>query len=243
VLTSSEFSVGVDGCKAGWFGVRLNGDGTWAVEPPFASIEGLWEKWGQAKSILIDIPIGLPDKAHGFRLCDKGAREVLRSPRSCSVFSAPSRAAINARTFDKANRLNREQLQRGLSKQAFSIMPKIRQVDEFLAKCKTARRVIREVHPEVCFWALSRNRPMRYSKKSEAGFKERLAVLRRGFPVSPAIVNAALQAYPRNAVGRDDILDALAAAVTGLRPDRLATLPDSPTTDALGLRIEIVYPR
>ena len=42
-----------------------------------------------------------------------------------------------------------------------------------------AREIVREVHPELCFWALNDRKPMCYSKraKARAGFDERMAVL------------------------------------------------------------------
>ena len=49
-------------------------------------------------------------------------------------------------------------------------LPKIREVDSLLRESAKARRAVREVHPEICFWALAGGRPMRHSKKTERGF-------------------------------------------------------------------------
>ena len=53
---------------------------------------------------------------------------------------------------------------KGLNKQTFNILPKIKEVDDSLASCGKARKIIREIHPEVCFWALAGNRPMQYNR-------------------------------------------------------------------------------
>ena len=46
-------------------------------------------------------------------------------------------------------------------------------------------------------------------------------------------------AYPRKIVARDDILDALVAAVTGM--NELRTVPGNPEVDSCGLPMEMVY--
>jgi len=62
---------------------------------------------------------------------------------------------------------------RRLSKQTYSIIPKIREVDEYLIKHPEMQGRLSETHPEVCFWALSDN-AMKFSKKRRAGREERL---------------------------------------------------------------------
>jgi predicted RNase H-like nuclease len=69
-----------------------------------------------------------------------------------------------------------------------------------------------EVHPEVCFWALAKNRPMAHRKKIDDGVNERLDLLRSVF----WDIDGHLQDRP-SGVGKDDLLDAAAAAWTALR--------------------------
>ena len=54
--------LGVDGCKAGWFFVSI-GPGEDSEFGIFENIERLFNAYSDAKSILIDIPIGLPFEA------------------------------------------------------------------------------------------------------------------------------------------------------------------------------------
>jgi len=153
----------------------------------------------------------------------------------------PCRSAIYVATYQEACQINRRLTGRCLSRQTWNIVPKIREVDEFLAANPQAQAVIRETHPEVCFWAFA-GHPMAYNKKTAAGFAERKSVLKAIYPDTDDIIKAALVTYKGISVARDDILDALAAAVTALLGDaRLVSLPEEPERDARGLPMEIVY--
>jgi predicted RNase H-like nuclease len=231
--------VGVDGCRAGWFAVGLDGE-RW-ITTVFSSIKDLWAENSNADSILIDIPIGLRDEGPNERRCDVEARKLLGWPRRCSVFPAPCRVAVYKDTYEEASRINNELTARKLSLQSYHISRKIREVNTLLAKEPVARRVIRETHPEVCFWALA-DRPMEHSKRKAAGFRERVVVLESFLPKAIKIVEEALRLYLRRDVGRDDIVDALIAAVTAVGgADGLTSIPDEPEYDSVGLRMEIVY--
>jgi predicted RNase H-like nuclease len=83
---------------------------------------------------------------------------------------------------------------------------------------------------------------MYHSKKTERGFQERLLILQPRYPQSTEIVAHALKTHRRHEVARDDILDALAAAVTArVNQGRLRTIPEIPETDSRDLPMEIVY--
>jgi len=114
----------------------------------------------------IDIPIGLTDK--GARECDKEARQVLGRPRASSVFPAPIRAVLAAESWEEACAIRKRVDGKRMSKQAWAIVSKIRCVDREMAGSPTMQSRIREVHPEVSFWAWT-SRPMRYRKTSRAG--------------------------------------------------------------------------
>lgn len=232
--------IGVDACKVGWFAVVLQGENDWEIGV-FPDIAGLWNQYRHARLILVDIPIGLLDGGVHERLCDKEARALLRPPRSSSVFPAPSRPAGYAAS-NEASEINNSITGRKLSRQTLSIIPKIKQVDQLLSTDTNVRSIIREIHPELCFWALNCGEPMKFKKKAEDGFSERKQVLRRVFGQTTEIVNYAMRRYLRKEVARDDILDALAAAITSLLGRRrLITVPTSPELDSIGLRMEMVY--
>ena len=185
--------------------------------------------------IFVDIPIGLPNGREG-RLCDKEARRRL-GRRASTVFPPPLAAA----TYEDANRISREESGKGMTKQTFAILPKIREVDCLLRKSEKARHIIREVHPEICFWALAGRSPLS-PKKTGAGFDERFALLEGFRPSVGEDFDRIRTEFRRGDVADDDILDAMAAAITASAdPVALKTLPEHPTKDSRGLPMEMVY--
>jgi len=240
--------VGVDGCPAGWFAVRL-GDGVQPKMRVFPSITELWAEWQDAELMLIDIPIGLRDGGHQERLCDPVARRLLGQPRGSSVFPAPCWAAAHATDYGEAVEINRcatrvndDTIGRGLSRQCWGICRKIREVNDFLLAHAGIGDRFREVHPEVCFWAFNHGLPMEHGKKTHSGFAERRAVLRGLSPVADTVVDRALVDYRRNTVAKDDILDALVSALTAaVGIHNLVSIPANPEFDPRGLRMEMVH--
>ncbi len=233
--------IGVDGCKAGWFYVHLFGENKWAVGTAHSVGQLLRTRPG-AKRVLIDIPIGLSDGGSHERVCDLRARRLLGRPRSSSVFRPPCRPTLLASSYPEASQINRELTGRAISKQTWNIAGKIREVDDLLQRNPRLRQVFREVHPELLFWALNQGQSMQHGKRQEAGFEERLKVLGRCYPESETIARLSLARFQRKVVARDDILDALAAAVTGwLGGANLQTIPKTPERDPTGLSMEMVY--
>jgi predicted RNase H-like nuclease len=239
------FYIGADGCKEGWLAVKLSERNSWSVRV-FKTINDLWQPYKHAKLILIDIPIGLRDGGNRERICDQEARKLLGSKRRSSVFPVPCRPAVYAGTYDIANRISKELTDRGLSMQAWWIISKIKQVDHLLLSDKAARSRIREIHPEVCFWALNGQKSMEYPKRKKTGYDERMEVLRSVFPQTDNLVNNARQKYQDELklrkLAKDDILDALVAAVTASEEGQgLSTIPEKPEVDSEGLPMEMVY--
>lgn len=232
-------AVGVDGCKAGWFYFRR--EGQTITHGIVRRIHDLADTLPDGARVLIDIPIGLIDRGAAGRRCDREARKLLGAPRASSVFSAPCRAVLEARSYEDAKRLSLAAIGKMLSKQAFLITPKIREVDQFLRN-RGAALVLREVHPEVCFWALNGRKAILVRKKDPAGFAQRLDLLSACVPDARALVADALNAYPRKEVARDDVLDALVALVVASTADAdLASVPRIPESDSQGLPMEIVF--
>jgi predicted RNase H-like nuclease len=239
-FNTPKFVVGVDGCRAGWLAVNLAPAASWdiAVFPAFAA---LWKEHRGAALLLVDIPIGLKDGGSEERRCDQEARRLL-GPRRSSVFPAPCRPAVYAPDYDAAIRENRRRTGRSIFKATWNITPKIREVDEVLLRDAAARRTIREVHPEVCFWAINGGAPLSHAKKTAAGFRERLELLKRAYPEAEAVISKASAVLPRRDAAPDDLLDALAAAVTALLGQTgLDVIPAAPEQDARGLPMEMVH--
>jgi predicted RNase H-like nuclease len=231
--------IGVDGCKKGWFYVSLDESDNYETDV-IPDIQSLIDKFHEEFLILVDIPIGLQHNGKNERLCDKEARKILGNRRS-SVFPVPCRKAVYENTYEEASRINHALTGRHLSKQSWFITKKIRQVDELLVNSMN-RKLVREVHPEICFWGLKGGKSMNYYKRTPEGSYERLEVIRRVYKECDGLVDGALRKYKKSDVKKDDILDALVAAVTarcGFKA--LKTIPDAPEHDETGLPMEIVY--
>ena len=237
--------VGIDGCRAGWFYIGMNEGDAWEAGV-FETISGISTFLPEPHLILIDIPIGLKgvDRLESQRCCDKEARAVLRPSRSSSVFPVPSRVALAATTYQQACEFNKAAINRRLSKQTWAIMPKIKEADDFLQENPSAQQRIREMHPEVCFWALNNGFAMEHNKKKMEGFYERKMVLSRICKETDTIIHHALNHFPRREVAKDDILDAFVGVVTAkYYYNCLATLPATPEFDEMNLPMEVVFPK
>jgi predicted RNase H-like nuclease len=236
--------IGVDWASNGWFGVVLRDDGSFETDH-FPTIWSLWKVHSDAARIAIDIPIGLP--AESKRSCDVAGKKKL-GRRGRSVFHAPIRDAVYQRSLDAAKQLN-ERAGYSIQNQTWSIVPRIREVDEFLDCNPGARDRLFETHPELCFHSLNGREPVA-SKTTSEGINRRKALLADEHPAAMTIYEESWDRYltPEYAsflTDADDILDALVAAVTARRPsDELSRLPErsDPPRDARGLPMQMIYP-
>ena len=233
-----QLVAGVDGCRAGWLVVLVDGQG-----PPNSSsqvrlcteFEEILLLFPAPAAIAVDIPIGLLDRPQrGGRVCDREARRML-GRRASSVFSPPSRQVLGATCYEDVRA-------QGLSSQAYGILPKIREVDRLMTP--ELQKVIHEAHPELAFMALA-GHPMRFNKKTSRGQRERLHALDRAprhfFQGIRRTFVEGWKAFTRRQVAPDDVLDACALAYTALRiADGTAQrLPPHPVVDQRGIRMEI----
>lgn len=231
-----QTGIGVDGCRAGWFWVRVDAeDYEFGVAPNFLELCNLVPA---EAPIFVDIPIGLTDSPDG-RGCDTAARKLLKS-RASTVFSAPARSVLDCVDYQGAKRVSRSVKGKALSRQAFGILPKIREVDHCLQKHPALRTHVTEGHPEVSFYSLT-GEPMQARKKSKQGFADRRRVLMEVWPPAEQCIDEALARYLRKDVARDDILDAIVMAITAASRTPLTTLPERPAVDPTGLPMQICY--
>jgi predicted RNase H-like nuclease len=239
----ATWTAGVDGCRTGWVvllaGFRASDARpvqlAWRVCAHFDEVLALPER---PVVIAVDMPIGLLERAApGGRACDRAARGLLGRPRASSVFSPPTRPALVNDGYADAMARNGA----GMSKEAYNILPKIRELDGLLTRHAQAR--VFEAHPELAFRALA-GHPMRHNKKTPAGRRERLGWLRTVFGAAfsdPLRVRLELGA---GKVALDDVIDAyvLAHAARRIQTGQASRLPQGPPPiDARGLRMEIWY--
>ncbi len=192
--------LGVDGCKVGWVGVRWD-DSTEVLVA--ATIAELVEAVGPVEAVAIDIPIELP--ADVPRVAEGLARKLLPG-RASTVFNAPAAAVLDAADYPAANAANKAALGLGLSKQTWYLVPKIRDVHDWLTTSPSVPVV--EAHPEVCFAAMNGG-VLVDGKTTAAG-----EALRRTLLVAHGLD---VIAERRRGVAVDDVLDAAATAWTARR--------------------------
>lgn len=228
---------GADGCKAGWMAVVAPvGDLTAARAMICQDFAQLLRSPDRPRIVAVDMPIGLAEHNGPGRAAEIQLRPHLGRRRS-SIFPIPSRAAVYAPDYDLARKLALQTSEppRSVSKQAFYIFPKIRELDALVRAQPDLAAKIHECHPEGAF-RMMRAAPLDFAKRHPAGVEERRALLlAAGF-------NAALldQAPPRGAA-RDDLFDACAALWTATRIASGAARcwPPEPPRDAYGLRMAI----
>jgi predicted RNase H-like nuclease len=169
---TSRVAVGFDGCPAGWVAVTLVDGQVDGVEV-VARLAPAVAARGPA-AVAIDMPIGLID---GIRDADVAARGLLPG-RASSVFSTPPRTVVDGwregtvTTHAQATALAVTTTGKGLSQQAWRLVPKIAEVDQLVADLTVP---VLEVHPEVAFTVVTGSPLAR--KRSWAGLNGRRAVL------------------------------------------------------------------
>ena len=195
---------GADGCPGGWILVVRDASGGIGSRV-CANAAELVGAADALVALAVDIPIGILDA--GARVCDVPARAAL-GPRRNSVYPAPVRAAIDAADYRDASDRSFAAHGKRLSKQAFNIIPKIREMDLALRGDANVAARVHEVHPELSFMLLNDGVPMPFGKKSAEGRRDRQRSIAREFPNAFADVRAR---HARAEAKDDDILDAFAA--------------------------------
>lgn len=246
--------IGVDWASGRWVVAELRGDQiSIDTEPSFLNV---WDSHQEASAILVDIPIGLPED--GPRACDAAARKELGS-RGSSVFSVPSRGAVEAGDYGAAVEANEEANCGGLGSQSWGIVPRIREVDVFLQRNETARGRVYESHPEICFAGFAKDVDLQSKLDSEGLAAREQIISKIDGSVGEEVSNFLGHRRDGNAKwhyrihsGRlDDVLDAVVLALSGreigLRPgmegSEYSSLPQGKAErDGKGLKMEIVTP-
>ena len=226
---------GLDGCPGGWVlaTIPVHGSVTEfdvivlpSLEPVVCELAA-----GRMVCAAIDIPIGLAEREP--RSCDIAARRLL-GPRRSSVFPAPARAVLGASTYAEACAVSRRACGKGISKQLYNILDKIRTVDAL--QTPRLQDQLFEMSPELSFAELT-GRPMRANKQTAEGRASRRQALASAFGET---VSGTLTGPPPAGAKRDDVVDALIGAWTARRRAAGVHLQLGGDVDARGLRMEII---
>ncbi|HEX4902288.1 MAG TPA: DUF429 domain-containing protein [Acidimicrobiales bacterium] len=195
--------LGIDGARGGWVGVRWDGTDPACLFDP--SLEGLVAAAGDVDVVAVDMPIVLV--AAGTRAAEDEVRRLL-GPRRSSLFQSPCLGALDFADDDYpgANAWSKATVGRGLSKQAWFLVPKIREV-RALAEART----VFEAMPELSFAAMDGGVPVAHPKTTWAGQARRRRLLQAQGIELPDDAGDAGRVAP------DDLLDAAAVAWTARR--------------------------
>ncbi len=220
---------GVVPCGRAWLvaSAKLQG-ATIAPETPrlFATFVDVIDERPGFTVVGLFAPIGLlDDTVVGGRNCDRDARALLGRHRGAAVRSAPSRAVL-ADGSDNGSRP-------GWPARHYEAVA--REVAREMAPYR--QRGIFEVHPELSFFQLNEDQPLRYRKRSIHGQNERQALLQTKIPGVERILDARVPG-----ARRAHLLDATACMWTARRilGKAMTRVPENPEWDNEGLRMEIV---
>lgn len=239
---------GVDGCPAGWVAVvREAGRDRLEVVARFAD---LFDRPDAPDLVVVDMPIGLPARAGPGGRGPEALIRPLLGARQSSVFSVPSRAAVEAGAglddgvgYREACRvaLATSDPPRKISKQAYFLFPKIREIDALLRARPELRERVYESHPELAFRTLAGGAPMATPKKVKSAVNAEGVSEREALLVGLGLDAELFTGRPPRGVGHDDRLDAAALVLVAERIARgeAVSYPQPPGRDEHGLAVAI----
>ncbi len=220
---------GVTPCAPGWLvaSAKLHG-ATFAPEEPrvIPTFAEVLDERPSFAVIAVNAPIGYAQETQvGGRTCDRLARGLL-GRRGSTVHSAPTRASLEEDADVVDDRLDAV---------TNILLRRYREVAAEMAPFR--QRTVYEVHPELSFFQINGDVPLRWSKKTDAGWEERAEILKRRVPGIERILEIELDDVPLA-----HLLDAAAMLWTARRIFARAAvrIPTDPEWDDQGLRMELV---
>jgi predicted RNase H-like nuclease len=220
---------GVTPCATGWLvaSAKLHGS-TFAPEEPrvLATFANVLDERPSFSVVALNAPVGYISGSNtGGRTCDRMARSLL-GRRGSTVHNAPTREALKEDVVVAGD---------GLDAVTNVLLGRYREVSVEMAPYR--QRTVFEVHPELSFYQINEDTPLRWSKKFEAGCDERRALLKKRVPGIERILDTEIDDVPMS-----HLLDAAAILWTARRIFAKAgtRLPSDPEWDEQGLRMEFV---
>ena len=236
-LATTGMYIGVDGCKGGWI-ASVYDRGSFEIKKYF-SIEELVEANKNYNELLIDMVIGLQSNKDEVRP-DNAARALIPG-RTSTIFAVPARQAVYADTRKQIREANKNALGKDLPAQAIAIIPKMRELDEFLQENPTHKNRLKESHPEVCFSRLNGSVVM--SRKADGeGITERVGIIKQYMPeITEEYIYQEAKRFKCNA---DDIVDSIVLCITAnlTAQGKTDVIPETVQEDVTGLKMQMTIP-
>ncbi len=202
---------------------------TFAPEPPkvYETFNDVLDERPSFASIVVNAPIGFRDTLEqGPRTCDVEARKLLGA-RGRFLHNAPMLSTVLRGTSTPEDHVD------AITAHLLKAYAEIgKEMSPF------RQRQVYEGNPELSFYFLNGNVPLRRSKKIYEGREERETILRAKLPNIATVLDAEL---PR--VRRQNVLDVAALLATARRVFTRSAkrIPTDGEWDSQGLRMEIVY--
>lgn len=221
---------GVTPCRPGWVVASAKIFGaTIGPEPPrvFSTFLDILGERPAFTTLVINAPVGYPDSIDkGPRSCDIEARSLV-GRRGGAIHNAPTRDVLSGRVAWSDG---------GLDVVSASLLPRYREVADEMSGYR--QRSIYEGHPELSFYQINKEAPLKRSKKVVPGLDERRGILIRQIPGIESVLDATLVGVPTK-----HLYDAAAMLWTARRVFGHAArrIPKDGEWDSEGLRMEIVY--
>ena len=223
---------GVEPCPGGWLvvGARLQGVTAFPTAPEvFTSFADILDYRPAFDVLAVHCHLSFPtEETPGGRACDQAARELLGWPRAGAITSPPSRKLLLTGDL-------RQRARKGLSPISAQMLTRYAEVAAEMQPYR--QRQVFEVHPELSFYQLNDDKPMKHPKESPEGVTERRSLVIQRIPGIDAVLEAELPG-----VEMRHLLDAAADMVTARRIAARAVerIPEEPEWDDEGVRMEIL---
>jgi predicted RNase H-like nuclease len=215
-------------CPGGWLvaSAKLHA-ATFAPEDPrvLAKFSEVFEERPQFDVVALNSPIGYPDSPEEGRTCDRIARQLL-GRRAMTVRNAPMRETVESGLVRLDERLDAVSL---------VLLPRYSEVAAEMLPFR--QRTVYESHPELSFYVINSDTPLKGSKHTEEGVAERRALLEKRIPGIRRVLDFELDGVPTS-----HLYDVAALLWTSRRIFAKAAtrIPMHPEWDSEGLRREIV---
>lgn len=179
--------------------------------------------------VALHAPVGIMENPGELRECDVEARQRL-GRRGGSVVAAPSRALLEAKTYEEARAIDpRLDIVRWRS--MAKAVEAIREVQSW------RQRTVYEVNPELALTTMNDGQPIPFGRRTQLGRDARRTLVEQRLPGAAGVL---AQRPPK--VREEKLIDALADLWTARRimARAVTRATEQPTWDEEGVRMDIV---
>ncbi len=224
--------MGVEPAPGGWLVVPGHLQGiTLAPQPAFLlqTLADVLDYRPAPEIVALHSPVGLFAQPGQIRPCDTAARHRL-GPRANAVVRAPSRALLEAASYEHAKAIDPS-----LDVVGWAALKRAGEVAQEVQSWR--QQVVWEVHPELAFAEMNGGVPIPFARRSAHGRRTRQELLTQNLAGCERVI----EARPRS-VRETKLLDALADLWTARRivARAITRMSDPPMWDDEGVRMDIV---